>query len=480
MRDLIQVAYMIAAVLFIIGLQRLSRVRSARGGNLTSLVGMAIAILATAADLLLGGQFHVLYILIPIVLGSVLGLFWAYTVPMTSMPQMVGVFNGFGGLASMFVAYSYFYEHSIKLGGGVLSHVPAPFGGVDVAITVMLSVLVGAVTFSGSMIAAGKLQGWVNEQPVLFPGRHVVNVILLVGAIVLGIWAGFVGGTEGVMIALVVILGVAALILGVGLTIPIGGADMPVVICLLNAYSGIAGALTGFVIKNNLLIIAGSLVGSSGIILTDIMCKAMNRSLANVLFGGFGAEATTGGGGKGGYTNVKSVGAEEVAMLLESASSVIFAPGYGLAVAQAQHAAAELGNLLEKNGIKVSYAIHPVAGRMPGHMNVLLAEANVPYDKLYEMDAINDDFKNTDVVIVLGANDVVNPVALHDKSSPIYGMPILKVHEARTVIIVKRSLGAGFAGIKNELFEYPNAMMFFSDAKAALQKMKEEFIALKK
>jgi NAD(P) transhydrogenase subunit beta len=255
---------------------------------------------------------------------------------------------------------------------------------------------------------------------------------------------------------------------------------MPVVICLLNAYSGIAGALTGFVIKNNLLIIAGSLVGSSGIILTDIMCKAMNRSLANVLFGGFGATAATGGAGKGGYTNVKSVGAEEAAMLLESASSVVFVPGYGLAVAQAQHAAAELGSLLEKNGIKVSYAIHPVAGRMPGHMNVLLAEANVPYDKLFEMDAINDDFKNTDVVIVLGANDVVNPVALHDKTSPIYGMPILKVHEAQTVIIVKRSLGAGFAGIKNELFEYPNAMMFFSDAKAALQKMKEEFIALKK
>ncbi len=276
-----------------------------------------------------------------------------------------------------------------------------------------------------------------------------------------------------------VILGIAALLLGVGLTIPIGGADMPVVICLLNAYSGIAGALTGFVIKNNLLIIAGSLVGSSGIILTDIMCKAMNRSLANVLFGGFGAVAA-GGGDKSGYTNVKSVGPEEAAMLLESASSVVFVPGYGLAVAQAQHAAAELGNLLEKNGVKVSYAIHPVAGRMPGHMNVLLAEANVPYDRLFEMDAINDDFKNTDVVIVLGANDVVNPVALHDKSSPIYGMPILRVHEAHTVITVKRSLGAGFAGIKNELFEYPNNMMLFSDAKVALQKIKEEYLELKK
>ncbi len=480
MENIIQILYMIAAVLFIVGLQRLSRVRSARGGNFISLVGMLLAIAATLLDLLTTGRFHLQFMIAPIVIGTLIGIVWAHRVPMTSMPQMVGVFNGFGGLASMFVAYSYFYEHSIRMGGGVLAFVnPDAGGGVDVAVTVMLSILVGGVTFSGSMIAAAKLQGWVSEQPVLMPGRHLLNIFLVLAAVFLGGWAGFVHSPEATSILLVIILGIAALFLGVGLTIPIGGADMPVVICLLNAYSGIAGALTGFVIKNNLLIIAGSLVGSSGIILTDIMCKAMNRSLANVLFGGFGAQAAV-AGGKSEYVNVKSVGAEEAAMLLESASSVIFVPGYGLAVAQAQHAAADLGNLLEKNGIKVSYAIHPVAGRMPGHMNVLLAEANVPYDRLFEMDAINDDFKNTDVVIVLGANDVVNPVALHDKTSPIYGMPILRTHEARTVIVVKRSLASGFAGIKNDLFEYPNCMMFFSDAKAALQKMKEEFAALKK
>ena len=475
---LVHIAYMVAAVLFITGLQRLSRVRSARSGNSTSGVGMLIAILAILVDLYAHGTLHVQWMIAPIIIGSAVGLYWARTVAMTGMPELVGVFNGFGGIASLLVAFSFFFQRAIETphDHATLFHA---LGGADVAVTIVLSILVGSVTFSGSLIAAGKLHGWVKDSPVLLPGRHVMNIVLIVGAVGLGIYAGFFMNDPITAVLLLVVVAILSLLLGIGLTIPIGGADMPVVICLLNAYSGLAACLTGFVITNNMLIIAGALVGSSGFILTDIMCKAMNRSLANVLFGGFGAVAA-GGGDKSGYKNVKSLGAEEAAMLLESASSVVFVPGYGLAVAQAQHVTAELGALLEKHGIKVSYAVHPVAGRMPGHMNVLLAEANVPYEQLYEMDAINGEFKNTDVVIILGANDVVNPVALHDKTSPIYGMPILMTHEARSVIIVKRSLGAGFANIKNELFEYPNASMFFSDAKKAVQAMKEEFAALKK
>jgi NAD(P) transhydrogenase subunit beta len=346
------------------------------------------------------------------------------------------------------------------------------------ALTVVLSVLIGGVTFSGSVIAYAKLAGKVKGAPVLLPGRHVINAALLLGALAVGFYFAFETGDVALIGLLALVVLAVSLVLGVMLVIPIGGADMPVVISLLNSYSGLAAAMTGFVLNNNLLIISGALVGASGLILTNIMCVAMNRSLANVLFGGFGAQPAAGGGGAASeYGVVRSFSAEDAALVLESAESVIFVPGYGLAVAQAQHTVKELSDLLEARGVKVRHAIHPVAGRMPGHMNVLLAEADVPYEQLVEMDRINPEFKNTDVVIVVGANDVVNPAAEKTPGSPIWGMPVLEVWEARTVIVIKRSLSPGFAGIKNELFEYENTMMLFSDAKAALQDLVAELKA---
>jgi NAD(P) transhydrogenase subunit beta len=331
----------------------------------------------------------------------------------------------------------------------------------------MLSILIGSVTFTGSIIALFKLQGTLKKgQPILLPARHFITLGLLAGSLVVSGLA--VAALAADSVAWVLILAVASLLLGILLTIPIGGADMPVVVSLLNSYSGVAASMAGFVIGNPLLIIAGAMVGAAGLILTQIMCVAMNRSLLNVLIGGFGVTESTGGGSEE-YTNVTSCGAEEAAMLLESAESVIIVPGYGLAVAQAQHAVRELADLLKARGTRVTYAIHPVAGRMPGHMNVLLAEADVPYEDLLEMDVVNPEFKNTDVVIVLGANDVVNPVANKDPKSPIAGMPILNAYEARSVFVVKRSLSPGYAGIKNELFEYPNTMMIYGDAKKVIQ-----------
>jgi NAD(P) transhydrogenase subunit beta len=322
-----------------------------------------------------------------------------------------------------------------------------------------------------------KLAGKMTSAPVLLPARHVLNVALLAGAVLFGILAAFVTTSFALTSLLLLVLLGLVFVLGVMLVIPIGGADMPVVISLLNSYSGIAASMTGFVLHSNVLIVCGALVGAAGLILTNLMCKAMNRSLANVLFGGFGVADSTGKGGREGYTSVKEASAEEAAMLLEDAQSVIFVPGYGLAVAQAQHACRQLAGILEARGTEVSYAIHPVAGRMPGHMNVLLAEADVPYEQLVEMDEINPDFKNTDVVIVLGANDVVNPSALTDRDSPIWGMPILHVHEARTVFVVKRSLSPGFAGIRNPLFENANTNMVFGDAKEVLLALIEELKA---
>jgi len=347
------------------------------------------------------------------------------------------------------------------------------------AVTVVLSIFIGALTLSGSVVAFLKLSGRIGGKPVLLPGRHVANALLTLGALGVGGWMAFALTAPAEISTAVITIGAVSLVLGVMLVIPIGGADMPVVISLLNSYSGIAAAMTGFVLNQNLLIIAGALVGSSGLILTRIMCVAMNRTLANVIFGGFGADQTTGGGGGSDeYTNVRSGSAEDAALILESAESVIFAPGYGLAVAQAQHTVRELADLLEKNGAEVRYAIHPVAGRMPGHMNVLLAEADVPYEKLVEMDRINPEFKQTDVVIVVGGNDVVNPAALNDPTSPIAGMPILEVYHAKSVMMIKRSLSPGFAGIKNELFEYDNTMMVFGDAKQVLQEMVAEMKGL--
>ncbi|RMG17281.1 MAG: NAD(P)(+) transhydrogenase (Re/Si-specific) subunit beta [Deltaproteobacteria bacterium] len=466
---IVALAYLISSVLFILGLKRMTHVRTARRGNALSALAMLIAVVATFVEL---GSIDYRWIVIGFAVGGLIGAVAAVKVEMTEMPEMVALFNGSGGLASALVALSVFFGEVVEPGRNVS---PAGALGAAPAVTLILSVLIGGVTFSGSVVAYGKLAGKISGNPILLPGRHFINAVLLLGSLGLGIYGVF-GFTE-LEVNTYLVLGVAAasLILGIMAVIPIGGADMPVVISLLNSYSGLAAAATGFVLHNNVLIIAGSLVGCAGFILTQIMCVAMNRSLANVLFGGFGSE-----GGSGvsedarDYKNVRSCGPEEAAMVLEAAESCIIVPGYGLAVAQAQHACKELGDLLEARGCSVKYAIHPVAGRMPGHMNVLLAEADVPYEKLVEMDQINPEFKNTDVVIVVGANDVVNPAAETTPGSPIYGMPILKVHEARTVFVIKRSLSPGFAGIKNELFERDNCMMIFGDAKAVLQQLAAE------
>ncbi|HOU52851.1 MAG TPA: NAD(P)(+) transhydrogenase (Re/Si-specific) subunit beta [Myxococcota bacterium] len=466
MKSMVVVLNLVAASLFIIGLKMQQRVPTARKGNLLSAVGMLLAVVVTLVGL---EKLHWSFILAGLVTGSVIGLVFAYRVKMTAMPQMIAIFNGLGGGASAVVALSLVYHDVLDKGLTAIG----PAMGMDAAVTVALSILIGGVTLTGSLVAFAKLQELVSGNPTLLPGRHLILVLVGLGSLAVGGYmAGFANGPEEIQAALWVLTGLS-LVLGVLLVIPIGGADMPVVISLLNSYSGLAAAMTGFVIHNEMLIITGSLVGAAGIILTQIMCKAMNRSLANVMFGGFGATTTSSGGGSD-YQNVKSAGLDEAAMILEGAQSVIFVPGYGLAVAQAQHALRDLAEALQRRGVQVRYAIHPVAGRMPGHMNVLLAEANVPYEQLVEMDQINPEFRNTDVVVVLGANDVVNPAANRDPKSPIYGMPILNVHEARTVLVVKRSLGSGFAGIKNELFEAPNALMVFSDAKAALTGILEE------
>ena len=463
------VLYLVSAVLFILGLKGLTRVRSARRGNGLASLAMLIAVVATFIEM---GSFDFQWILLGLVVGGLIGAVAAIKVHMTAMPEMVALFNGFGGGASALVAASNLWLVVIEPERS--TRVVEALGGAP-AVTTVLSMLVGALTLSGSLIAWAKLSGALGGDPVLLPGRHVLNALLLFGGLGIGLYACFGTADLGaVQLAVVVVLGLS-LALGVGLVIGIGGADMPVVISLLNSYSGIAASMTGFVLGNNVLIISGALVGASGLILTQIMCVAMNRTLANVLFGGFGAVQS--GGPKGGqdYGPVRSYSPEETALVLDSAETVAFVPGYGLAVAQAQHTVRELADLLEKQGKKVSYGIHPVAGRMPGHMNVLLAEADVPYEQLLEMDVINPEFRNTDVVIVVGANDVVNPAATKDPTSPIAGMPILEVYKAQTVVVIKRSLSPGFAGIKNELFEYPNTMMLFADAKAALQGVVREF-----
>ncbi|MDD9940293.1 MAG: NAD(P)(+) transhydrogenase (Re/Si-specific) subunit beta [Myxococcales bacterium] len=460
--------YLISAVMFIFGLKRLGRVRTARGGNQVAASAMLLAIVATLLDLeivdyrwIVGGM----------VLGGLVGAVAATKVAMTAMPEMVAIFNGFGGAASVLVALAVVWQEVIER---EVVGAPLEVLGGTAAVTIGLSILIGAVTLSGSLIAYLKLQGKLKRgQPIMLPGRHLINLALGLGALVFA--AQFVGASAaGEAQTSTLSLAGLSLALGILLVIPIGGADMPVVVSLLNSYSGMAASATGFVLGNNLLIISGALVGASGLILTQIMCVAMNRSLLNVLVGGFGETDSGGGGGADEYTSVKSCGAEEAAMMLETAESCIIVPGYGLAVAQAQHIVREMADLLIGRGTKVTYAIHPVAGRMPGHMNVLLAEADVPYEQLVEMDAINPEFKTTDVVIVLGANDVVNPAAIDDKASPIYGMPILNAHEARSVFVVKRSLSPGYAGIKNGLFELDNTTMIFGDAKKVIQAVANE------
>ncbi|MDP2654261.1 MAG: NAD(P)(+) transhydrogenase (Re/Si-specific) subunit beta [Candidatus Omnitrophota bacterium] len=453
MNIVINISYIVASVLFVLGLKRLSSPETARNANLLSALGMLIAIVATL--LTKGLEFQ--WIILGLAIGSAIGIFIALKVAMTAMPQMVALLNGSGGLASLLVGWSTYHY--------------TPQASLLTSITTYLAVLIGGVTFTGSVMAWAKLEERITGKPILFAGQHIVNSILL-GVLLIGgvVFCMNPAGNYPLFITIVAL----SLILGVMVVIPIGGADMPVVISLLNSYSGMAACATGFVIMNSLLIVAGSLVGASGIILTKIMCKAMNRSLANVLFSGFGAVTKKAKGSdiKG---EVKPISAQDAYLILESARSVVFVPGYGLAVAQAQHVVRELGELLEKNGAEVRFAIHPVAGRMPGHMNILLAEANVPYEQLVEMDSINPVLETVDVCVVIGANDVVNPAARHDKSSPIYGMPIINVDKAKTVFVLKRSMATGFAGIENELFYYENTRMLFGDAKASIQTLVSEF-----
>ena len=444
----VSLAYLVAAVFFILGLKGLGHPRTAVRGNLFGAVGMLIAIAAT----LLARGLSYQYIIIGVAIGGVIGAVAALRVKMTSMPEMVALFNGFGGIASVFVAGA---AYAVALGGN-----DAP--GLQTTIAAAVSGLIGGVTFSGSMIAYLKLNETLRGN-VHYAGQQLINAVLLLGAIAMAVWMVQGGGLIPYWIIIAL-----ALTLGMLLTVGIGGADMPVVIALLNSYSGLAAAATGFVLNNNVLIIAGSLVGASGVILTKIMCVAMNRSLANVLFGKLGPSADGPSADDVYAGKVKATSPEEVAMLLDGVQRVAFVPGYGMAVAQAQHTVRDLANLLESRGATVEYGIHPVAGRMPGHMNVLLAEADVPYDKLLEMDSINPTMDQVDVAFVIGANDVVNPVARTDPKSPIAGMPIIDVDKARTVIVVKRSLSPGFAGIPNPLFAAENTLMMFGDGKKVL------------
>ncbi|MBW7887838.1 MAG: NAD(P)(+) transhydrogenase (Re/Si-specific) subunit beta [Bacteroidetes bacterium] len=458
-----EMLYLIAGLLFVIGLKRMSKPKTARRGNLLSAFGMLLAIVGTLI------HYQVIdwtYIVIGMLIGTFAGAILARVVKMTEMPQMVALLNGYGGLASLLVGWAEFHKQYENVLNPNVTH------SIDTytALTTFLTVVVGGLTFSGSVIAWAKLKEVMTGKPILFKGQQIVNA-----AILLFILAGGVLFTIDPINNYPIFIGLIAvgLLLGVTSVIPIGGADMPVVISLLNSYSGIAGCLAGFVIQNNALIVTGSLVGASGIILTNIMCKAMNRSLANVLFSGFGSVQTSKGSGEKGEVNPVNV--EDAAAILEAAGSVCIVPGYGLAVAQAQHACRELAELLEKNGTEVRFAIHPVAGRMPGHMNVLLAEANVSYDHLYEMDAVNPIIETIDVCLVIGANDVVNPAAREDKTSPIFGMPIINVDYAKTVIVMKRSMATGFAGIENPLFYKENTRMLFGDAKNVLQGLVAEF-----
>lgn len=445
----IQLAYVISAALFIFGLKLLGSAATARKGNLLSAVGMLLAIVAALLD---QGIVEYQWILLGFVLGGVIGAGAARLVQMTSMPEMVALFNGFGGMASLLV------------GAAAL----ATAGGTFTLVTIVLSILIGGLTFTGSLVAYGKLSETIGSGAVTFRGQQIVNSLIVLGILASSVM--FCLQPENSQ-WLYLIIGLS-LLFGIMAVIPIGGADMPVVISLLNSYSGLAACAAGFAIGNNILIVAGALVGAAGIILTKIMCKAMNRSLSNVLFSGFGS---AGGVQEAVEGEIKPISVEDAFYVLEAASNVVFVPGYGMAVAQAQHVVKELAELLEQNGCEVNFGIHPVAGRMPGHMNVLLAEADVPYDQLLEMDEINPRMETVDVAIVIGANDVVNPAARDVESSPIYGMPVINVDKARTVFVLKRSMASGFAGIENPLFYKENTRMLFGDAKESIGGLIREF-----
>ena len=452
MEQVANLAYIAAAILFIFGIKMLSRPETARRGNMVSALGMLVAVVTT---LLLGGLDYS-WILLGLVVGAGVGATAARRVQMTAMPEMVALFNGSGGVASLLVAWAEYH-----------GRLDAP---AFTATAIFLAVLIGGVTFAGSLVAFGKLSERIDGRPTMFKGQHLLNGALL--AIVLVLAALFIlSPATSYPIFIVAIL--VALALGILAVIPIGGADMPIVISLLNSFSGLAASAAGFIIENNVLIVAGSLVGASGMILTIIMCRAMNRSLANVLFSGFGAKVAAPGAAATGQ--VQPITPENAYFILEAASRVIFVPGYGMAVAQAQHAVRELAELLEANGVEVSYVIHPVAGRMPGHMNVLLAEANVPYEQLAEPEDVNPTMSTVDVAVVIGANDVVNPDARDNPASPLYGMPIINVDEARTAFVLKRSMNPGFAGVDNPLFLKPNTRMIFGDAKNTLNALLSEY-----
>lgn len=454
MPDVIQLFYLLATGVFIVGIKRLGSPATARSGNQLAATGMLIGIIVTLFDQqIVSFEFIVAGVLV----GAAIGAFAAKKVEMTAMPEMVAIFNGFGGGASALVAWGEFVRVAD----------PALLSTQDL-VTIGLSILIGSITFTGSFIAFGKLQGFISGNPVTFPGQNFFNALLTVGTLALIGWLAFDPNSQ---LAFWLLFGIA-LVLGVLTVMPIGGADMPVVISLLNSYSGIAASMAGFVINNNLLIISGALVGAAGLILTNIMCKAMNRTLTNVLFGAFGGDSSAGSGPAADTDKtVRETTPDDVALQTAYATKVVIVPGYGLAVAQAQHVLKEVADKLEKKGVEVKYGIHPVAGRMPGHMNVLLAEADVPYDQLYDMEQINPEFKSTDVVLIIGANDVVNPAAKTEPGSPIYGMPIMNVDEADRTIIFKRSLSPGFAGIDNELFYRESNQMFFGDAKKSLQSL---------
>ena len=454
---LVNLAYIASSILFIVGLKMLGSPDTARRGNFLSSSGMLLAVLITLLD---QNIIDYKYIAGALVAGSVVGYFAATKVKMTSMPEMVAVFNGFGGIASLLVG-------SAEYVSGTLNN-PAFLGAI------FLTVLIGGVTFTGSIIAYGKLSEVISGKPYLYKGQQFVNSLLLIAILLVGVnmlfYQGFITSEQ----ILILLIGLA-FVLGILFVIPIGGEDMPVVIALLNSFSGLAACAAGFVILNNVLIVAGALVGASGLILTNIMCKAMNRSLANVLFSGFGAAPDSSNESSQEQGEVKPISAEDAYLILEAASSVLIVPGYGMAVAQAQHAVRELGELLEENGAEVKYAIHPVAGRMPGHMNVLLAEANVSYDVLVEPEDVNPIMETVDVCMVIGANDVVNPDAKENEGSPIYGMPIIEVDNSKTVFVLKRSMASGFAGIQNPLFFKSNTRMLFGDAKETVSTLVSEF-----
>jgi NAD(P) transhydrogenase subunit beta len=446
--------YLLAAVLFFLGLKQLGSPATARNGNRIAALGMLIAVMVTLLD---RGIVRFEIIVAGVIVGSAIGTVFARSIQMTAMPQLVAIFNGFGGAGSAVVAAAEFYR--LADAGADLP--------VDVSVTIMLGTLVGLVTFSGSVIAFAKLQELIGGKPITLPLQKPVSAIIFLAIVALIVFLV----AEADLNAYYALIAIC-LLLGILLVIPIGGADMPVVISLLNSYSGVAAAMAGFALGNVMLIIAGSLVGAAGLILTQIMIKAMNRSLVNVLFGAFGAQASSAAvAGTAGDKVVREATAEDAAIAMAYSQTAVFVPGYGLAVARAQHQLKELGELLESRGVDVRYAIHPVAGRMPGHMNVLLAEADVPYDKLFDLDEINSRFPETDFVVVIGANDVVNPAARDEEGSPIYGMPILEVDKSRQVLVLKRSMNPGFAGLDNELFYKENTMMLFGDAQESLVKL---------